>query len=435
MAAAERLEQDRAGPLAVLGVEAVARDRHQALDEAVQRVAPDEQPHALALAEPQDPHRDVEHLVGAHLEQRVARVGLDDLEQRLAVVAGRRVPGLVQHLLDLLRQQRDVARTGLVGGGRVQAQEAALTRDLAVGPELLDADVVEIRRPVNVRSRVGLGQHEHVRCARELERLRPQALERGRRGVAKDPQAGVRDGLQAGLFALLHEVVLAVAEEREVVRGDPLEEVRDLLQLGRIDGRGLALELLVQLLGLGAHRLPVLHRQAHLAEHTVEVLVQPLELGRVALAHDLGVDDRLRDRTVVLCAGLEHLGQPSLVVAQDAYHRVDHEVDAVALAPQLHRHRVDDERHVVGDDLDHRVRRLPAVLLEVRVVDVDLRLTRRAPLGQVPLRDRGAVQVDLAAIGQIHGGDPVVELPDEGLTRGDAIGGQLAADPFADPVD
>ena len=43
----------------------------------------------------------------------------EDLEQGLAVVAGRREPGLFEHLLDLLRQQRDVAGAGLVGGGGV----------------------------------------------------------------------------------------------------------------------------------------------------------------------------------------------------------------------------------------------------------------------------------------------------------------------------
>ena len=90
---AERLEQDPADPLAVLGVEAVARDAHQALHEPLERVSPQEQPQPLALAEAEDPDRQVVQLLGLHLEQRVARVGLEDLEQRLAVVACRREPG------------------------------------------------------------------------------------------------------------------------------------------------------------------------------------------------------------------------------------------------------------------------------------------------------------------------------------------------------
>ncbi len=93
---AECLDQDPPDALAVLGVEAIARDADQARDEAVERVAADEQPHALALAEAEDPHRHVEQLVGLDLEQRVARVGLEDLEQRLGVMAVRRESGPLQ---------------------------------------------------------------------------------------------------------------------------------------------------------------------------------------------------------------------------------------------------------------------------------------------------------------------------------------------------
>ena len=55
--AAERLEQDPSDVLAVLGVETVARDADQALDEPLERVPPDEQSQPLALAEPEDPDR------------------------------------------------------------------------------------------------------------------------------------------------------------------------------------------------------------------------------------------------------------------------------------------------------------------------------------------------------------------------------------------
>ena len=56
----------------------------------------------------------------------------------------------------------------------------------------------------------------------------------------------------------------------------------------------------------------------------------------------------------------------------------------------------------------------PAVLLEVGVVDVELGLTRAALQRKVPVGDRGAVQVDLAAVGEILGPDPAVVLPHEG---------------------
>ena len=135
------------------------------------------------------------------------------------------------------------------------------------------------------------------------------------------------------------------------------------------------------------------------------------------LAADLGVEDRLGDRVDRVAVGLEHLGDVTVRLAPDPDHRVDHQMDRVALARELHRHRVDDERHVVGDDLDHGVRRLPAVLLEVRVVDAHLRLAGRALLGEVPVRDRRPVQVERVAIGQVLGGHPVVVLAHERLTR------------------
>src|SRR5204863_297989 len=75
-----------------------------------------------------------------------------------------------------------------------------------------------------------------------------------------------------------------------------------------------------------------------------------------------------------------HRRQVVLRVAEDADDRVDDQVDAVATAVELHSHRVDEERHVVGDDLDGGVGRAPAVLVELRVVDADLRRAERARL-------------------------------------------------------
>ena len=83
-------------------------------------------------------------------------------------------------------------------------------------------------------------------------------------------------------------------------------------------------------------------------------------------------------------------------------------------AAELHRHRVDEERHVVGDDLDDGVRRLPAVLLELRVVDADLGRARlalapsEAPVRSAPptlqVRKRGAVQVEQVNSARSSGG-------------------------------
>ena len=62
-------------------------------------------------------------------------------------------------------------------------------------------------------------------------------------------------------------------------------------------------------------------------------------------------------------------------VAADVEDRVDQQIQAQAEPVQLHRQRIDDERHVVADELDCGVRRLPAVLFEVGVVHADSRGT------------------------------------------------------------
>jgi hypothetical protein len=153
-------------------------------------------------------------------------------------------------------------------------------------------------------------------------------------------------------------------------------------------------------------------RRAHLAQHAAHLLAERLELVGLRLAVDLDVHHRLRDALRVR-AGREHGRDRAVLAAPHPDHGMDHEVQAEAVAAQLHADRVDDERHVVADDLHDRVRRLPAVLLELRVVDAHLRLARLAPGREVPVRERGAVDVERAALEQIVRRHPAVVLAHE----------------------
>ena len=69
------------------------------------------------------------------------------------------------------------------------------------------------------------------------------------------------------------------------------------------------------------------------------------------------MDERLVGAVVVIA----HPTQPSEPVASDADDGVDDEVDAEAVSAQLHAHRVDQERHVLGHRLHDRVCGLPPV--------------------------------------------------------------------------
>ncbi len=90
-------------------------------------------------------------------------------------------------------------------------------------------------------------------------------------------------------------------------------------------------------------------------------------------------------------------------------------MDGAPAASERHRHGIDEERHVVRDDLDNAVRRLPAVLLDPRCVHVHLRLALRPSLQEVPVRERSAVEVDFGEI--LRGGRRVVRA-DEPLDIG-----------------
>src|SRR5579875_387687 len=94
---------------------------------------------------------------------------------------------------------------------------------------------------------------------------------------------------------------------------------------------------------------------------------------------------------------------------------MDHALDLVAGASQLHRDRVDKERHVVGQHVDDGVRRAPTVPLERGVVDAELDRARRVALIEAPVGERGSVEVEVLALDQILRWNPAVVLAHEPL--------------------
>jgi hypothetical protein len=82
--------QDRLPLLAQLGRVGLARRVDEADDEALERIAPDEEPESLPLAQVQDAGRRAQEVVLARLEQLVARIGGEDVAERLAGMAAAR---------------------------------------------------------------------------------------------------------------------------------------------------------------------------------------------------------------------------------------------------------------------------------------------------------------------------------------------------------
>ena len=72
----------------------------------------------------QDTRRIVEQRVGIDLPQLVAGIVLENVRQRLGVVAGWRKAGARQRVGDLLAEQRNIYRRAAVGSRRKKTDEA-----------------------------------------------------------------------------------------------------------------------------------------------------------------------------------------------------------------------------------------------------------------------------------------------------------------------
>src|SRR6202042_2695606 len=108
----------------------------------------------------------------------------------------------------------------VIRAGGVEPEEAPLPENRAVLREALDAGVVQVRGAMDGGAGVGLAEHERVDAVGLGERALGQALGPLRALLAKDPEPGPRDRAQRTVA----ELVLAVAQEREVALGEPLEE-------------------------------------------------------------------------------------------------------------------------------------------------------------------------------------------------------------------
>jgi hypothetical protein len=134
-----------------------------------------------------------------------------------------------------------------------------------------------------------------------------------------------------------------------------------------------------------AHRGVVLGRRAHLVEDGDERVAQPFELRRLALAVDLDVNERLRRRALVgRGVGRQHRHELARGIALHAHDGMDQQVDAGGQAVERDARRIDEERHIVADELDDRVRGLPSVLLECGRGSGPPTWSRRSTPGSAP---------------------------------------------------
>ena len=358
--------------------------------EALELVGPDEQANARAFPEMQNPGSDPVELVCGNLEQLVARIGLEDVLQRLAGVAGPLEARKLHDLLELAAQVGNIARALAVRHRGEQADKAALADDAALRIETLDTDIVHVDGAMHGGPYARLGHDHRRRLLEEMAHLgrvisrfalSPEDMHLG---IAQNPLAGSPDRCEHLLAVLAPEVVFAVAEKREVVLAHPFEKGFGFGDIPLVEAIRCGLQRRDGLMELAQNRPPVLDRQSDIVERSFEPGLERARLPGRAAQIDLDVNPRF-------AADAGRLALVSMqtheLAARPPLHDEGGMDDEMNVAPRQIEHagdRIDEEGHVVVDDVDHRKRRAPAIRFAARLVDLDAGLAGGAALGEAP---------------------------------------------------
>jgi len=207
---------------------------------------------------------------------------------------------------------------------------------------------------------------------------------------------------------LLVDGVLVIAQESEVVVAHPLHEVAGFLMVSLGDGRRTVVTQFLQRLGaLAAHGVEVSDGNAHFGQHFTQAGLEVFQRLGVVVTIDLDVDQRLAVLRGVLGTRCRHALQLAGIITCNGQHGVVDGVNGDATTVELDTHGIDQERHVRVQHFDDGVRRLPAMLLEVRVVGTHLGSLEA--LQEVPYGQGGTVEVIQLALGHVlEGGRCVI---------------------------
>ncbi len=279
---------------------------------------------------------------------------------------------------DLAAQIGNAVRRARVGGGGEQPDDAEFAGEIAGCVEALDADVVEIDAAVHVGVDIGLGDDQRPRLLQESHDLRRElqqlvaALEHLQLAVAHDAERAVEIGLER----VAVEFVVAQAEEGEMVGRQPLQELdrfRDLVDRQR---RRIGLQLGDDGVDALDHRAPILHRAPHLFEHGLQAAHQIGAGGGFLDRIDVDVDEAF----ALAAGGIGRAERNELcALPRHAQNRVRDQPHGKLAVGKLADHRVEQKRHVVIGDCQHRDR--PVRSIERQRLAGDLRTVCR-PLGQ-----------------------------------------------------
>ena len=305
------------------------------VDPAPDRLGHLERPHELALLQSDDRRDESRQRGRLELQDEVARQVLEHVARRSSGVGVQASRRQIERVGDVGTDTRDVEDADAVGVRRQQAHEPGLHGAPLDGHHRLTI------APEDRRDVVGAGDRDVPARLHQARRVHRIVLA----GQAELAAGDEREG------AVGPDVVVGRPEEHELTPRQPREDRR--------------------------HRRQRLHPVAHRGE----VVDDPLHVGHGA--RDLGLDGRgggvVRAVDLDLGPRLQPAGDVGRVgsdvdeafslVAHGPQHRVHEQVHAEAAPLEHEPHRVDEERHVVGDDQHDGVRRVPAVAFAVRRQD------------------------------------------------------------------
>ncbi len=388
----------------------LARHVDQDGDEALEPVVARQHPHARPFAELQDDRREVEQRLLVDLEQLVARIGIQHVGERLAGMAVGAVSGAREDAGDLAAQVGNVAGRAGIGRRGEQADDLKSADGPAVVVVMLDPDEVHRHPPVHPRARVGLGDEEQPAlverrlCPRRHLDLAAVGGHHLAAVVAQDAERGTGDGVKD--IPVPIQPIIADAEEGEIFVLQPFQEqdrladlvVRQRRRIGleRFDDRGDAVD----------HGAPVFHRAADVGEHAGERGDQCALDRFVVDAVDVDLDHAFAQRTRRPTGIGENADEGAGGVALDREHRVDQQVGVEAPLGQLAHDGIDQERHVVIDELDDGNVPEPGTVFGRRRGDADLRGPRLALGEEVPGRRRDIRKLGRLVADEVLGGGP-----------------------------
>ena len=386
--AVEGLRQDRLPLPPQLSRVILARRVDETGEETLEGVAAHEKPQPLPLLEMQDRPRRAQQVLFGGLEQLVARIAVEYVHQRLPGMAAGRQARALDDVGDLATKQRNIRGIRAVGGRGEQPEKAVLAGDLTLAVETLDRDIVEVTGTVHRGARSGLGHDQQLGPARVRADLRRQRRETRRDflvlAFAQDAEARSWNDLQHVLAVDHRELVATVAQEGEVVLREPAQKILALGELFCGQRRRPLLDLAHDCLQTVAHRLPIVDRGAYVVEYPRDVRGERFQSRRFGDAVDFDVNERLAPRALrILCRNAD---KRPIRATLDHHDRMDDQMHGEAVAVHFHRHRIDEKWHVVVDDLDHRMRRLPAMFLQRRIEDADANAAGIALAREVPVR-------------------------------------------------